>query len=502
MMMSPTEVEKPTDLQQLEACIERVKTNREALDKQGTPWFYYDILNPLYLRMTLDMLNKEFDLIIDELNRLKRENLQIQKGSYERYEKRLRTSRTFVIARDDNGDYYPLILTNSKNKHDDKESKKALHNRPLLGERRFLSGATEGSGKKFKSGAVYIGSLEAPLLIAKITLKPNYTDHKDVLREFNNPLRFEGSIGRTTAKHFDSHCKRKFGGFILPDGPNATVGTVGTTLTQYIKTNPNSAIIHRIAREFIQNLHNMHQNTGHAHLDLKGDNLLILKDATGNETIKIFDFGSARLIGGIGRKITTPMYASPNVYAISLKNPRYDNHDMYTDNHTLGARLYTQNPSSARVESTTPAPWGTIIIADDLWSAGITLIEMYTGLAPMKGVELMPKMFNFQQVLLSTEEQEEVERLWSRIPLEISEILRNHIFSPDPLVREACTTQMLLDAFQEKYSPSPITWPQTSSSAPALTFRREPEGASEARSAAPIIEGFKVKPEFIKISLA
>ena len=90
---------------QLDYCIKKMKENKKNLKNKDSDWFYSES-NVLFPRIKIQALEKEFDIIIKKLEKMRQ--IELKPGSFERQKKDKRmsdTPRTFVIMRDAAGDY-------------------------------------------------------------------------------------------------------------------------------------------------------------------------------------------------------------------------------------------------------------------------------------------------------------------------------------------------------------------------------------------------------------
>lgn len=414
-------------------CIKQLNENLKNLTDPASPW-YYAKNKDLQDRIFLEDLQQEFKRAIEELEYFQKTGqlknpeedpiqVPLRPGNFARVKKdadMMDTPRTMRFYMNEKGDVFVSMLTNSKKADGTKDP--------------VLSGFASGTSKRFKKEWL-ISSSHGPLTLAKIRLNDKYKDDLRQHKEFTQPVVFEGSLDPVIAQYYIG--EDKYGGFIPPKDPDASEGTVGCTLDNYLdKEGITIEIKNKLAKDFITALDNMHNETGLAHLDLKPNNLLVIMDPSGNPTLKIFDFGSVKPLGKIGTKVPVPGYASPEVFKINQNTrPSYQHPENF-----LGG-VYSQS------QENTTAGCGVVTWRDDAWSAAIILIELYIGIDPYDNVELLLRMVNNWPI--TAESDSTLQYYVSFIPPTVADVVFGRMLSTDPSVRAACPLSELKKVLQE-----------------------------------------------------
>ena len=172
------------------------------------------------------------------------------------------------------------------------------------------------------------------------------------------------------------------------------------------------------------------------HLDLKPMNLLVISDAEGNLSLKIFDFGSAEKIGDrVDQKGTSIPYASPEVMALNLQptsacKEQYE--EMLEQFKSFGYDLNKKKGTTLQKNVYLVHP------RDDIWAIGLIIIKLYTSLNPEDPGDhkKIVKLFN------TTTQSPETIKYWSAIPKELHASLKK-LFNLKAEIRDQCTLEDL-----------------------------------------------------------
>jgi serine/threonine-protein kinase len=199
---------------------------------------------------------------------------------------------------------------------------------------------------------------------------------------------------------------------------------------------------------------------GVAHLDLKPDNVMLLDDAAGEESVKILDFGIAKIVGGAGTDFTatdtgqvlgTPAYLSPE----QIRGVRTD---VRSDLYALGVMAYELITGKLPFDAAT--------------GAELVLHHMSTDPMPMAerapGVEVPADLETWVRRLMSKEAEDR--------PADGREALAELRSIVDGTATQAGSASATVSATHESAAvatPAATTAaPATSTAAPALPARR------------------------------
>ena len=438
------EIEKHNNLEKLAELKAKLEHNRDAIDNESSPWHFKNPL--LEARLTRHEIIREFDFMIlladtflDNPDRL------WEKDFFYRIEKNSNSDlpRTITITKNEAGDYFVIAGTNSK------APGGILKNFEL-------SKKTSGSYKQFSEGGILFSSIHGPVKLAKLRIQQDLIDHPETINEYRHPKvgPFPGYLPTPAASHFMSHAHlenkmRKFGGFLLPSDPNTKEGTAGTTLHFFHRTTPmNLDVKNKLVYDLISGIMSMHTVAGMAHLNLTPMNLLVMPDAEGNLSLKIFNFCSAEKLGDqVYQKLTSISYASPEAMSLNLQptsacKAQYE--EMLKDSKSLSYDLTQKKGTTLQQNLYFVHP------RDDLWAIGLIIINLYTHLNPEhpEHHEEIAKLFNTKK-----SHSQETIRCWNAIPEELHSFLQE-LFSPKVRTRNQCTLEQLKTIMEDILQPA------------------------------------------------
>lgn len=236
-------------------------------------------------------------------------------------------------------------------------------------------------------------------------LHPDFVANQEALDRFSREARAASSIGHPNiVEIYDLGREPDGTAFMvmeLLDGED-----LGSTLARQGALSPARAVA--VALQVLSALHEVHRH-GIVHRDMKPENVFLSADAAGRESVKLLDFGVAKIQQGMesenlthtrtGTVLGTPYYMSPEI--------------------ARGGRRFDH-----RV---------------DLWAVGVMLYEMISGVRPFEGE-------GYNEILASIlmEDARPLQEVAPNVPLRLAEIV-DRALRKDPDERYGGAGEMLAD---------------------------------------------------------